>query len=94
MTHVATHSIKAYANSKKLTLLEAFRECYAGFTYGFANYTILPSDNQRIMKDVDVYNRKGIITSYVLKWLEHERIRQMQEFARAGPTLCTEPMFI
>lgn len=92
--HIATHSVKAYAASRNLSPLEAFRELYSGYTYGQANHPIFPSDGRRIQADVEVYTRKGIIPHYVLKQLEYVRREQMQFFARASPELSVEPLFI
>lgn len=89
---IETHSIRAYARSKNLTLQEAFRECFAGVEYGRSNYGLLPSEGARVNKDLLVFQdpKKGVIPHYVLKWLEHERIRQLQCIARAGPS---EPLW-
>lgn len=77
-----THTIRAYAKSKGIKLIEAFFEAYKGFN---ELQELTDAHQLAIANDMMEYNKSYKCPPYVTGFLDHERLRQLSLTPRYGP---------
>lgn len=79
---IHTHSLKAYAASKHVSLIQALHQLWI-----ITNERV-PTTSMEIigiLSDLEVWRRTNELPKYAKVALEHERVRQIEPFARVGP---------